>query len=510
MKRNLLFLMVLILVAVFPVQSALAVAPSADDWADFKAAFDQAIDGLEADPDTAQGELANAQTIFDERFDLSDVHSSAKDRVRVAFGAAQSALSAGDRMGLAEQSEIAEKSALALIFTELEAALDAGRIEDANGWFAVMAAQLKLGQDHELTEQMNSLKSGTAAEGGATVIDGLALKLADKVAEELDEAVALADPDSPERDVAEARIKAAEGIGYFQAIAARVHNKIGLKDGSVVSGAVGSVYASLLDGDWELAAEHADIAKNELEEFAPHEEMSASAFDKGIADIQGILAAVRTETAAGNTEAAKHQAQDAWGAFVVVEPEIRRLDVNRYVAIEKIFPIIQEHPEVADVDELSNLFTEVAAVNSGEQDASQASISDTAITFFETWRHILFGLLALLGIYPIYLITKAFGWRHRAWRNIGIFMILLIIPVFMEALGRLGVEAKIETLQAFSFAVNEYAMLVWGLIMFTAFLFAINGLRAFCAQFGIEAIGVRQPEIDVPAPDSSDVETPVK
>lgn len=508
MKRNFIFMVLVALAVVFSAQAAWA-APSSNDWVEYKAAFDEAITLSEAGDQAGAGAaLAGAVRILDDKFVMADqADSAAIGRVRAAFGAANQAVSEKNIAEVAVQSEIAEKTTLVFVFTEIERNLAKGNAEEASGWFDMMAVQLKLPADHNLVKEMKTLRTAKPANIKKTkLIGNIATALAGKVAEELDESLALSDPKSAQRDMGEARIKAAEGIGYFRAVEPKIAKKLGVGGAAALGGAVEAVYGAVTEGDFKAASENAEIAEDELEEFAPAKKITGSDFNNGIRDIQAILADVKKAAAAGDTEEAKSLADDGWDAFHAIEPELRRLDAARYVAIEQVFPRLQEHPKSADADKLSKLFGEVADVKRGKQRAARASLNQVVVTSFESWRPFLFALLALLGVYPIYLIVKAFGWAHRAWRNIGIFIILLIVPVFMEAVGRLGVEFKIKALQALSFQVSEYAMLAWGLITLVAFLFAISGLRAFCSQFGIEAFGVKLPPVELILPEKTPVE----
>lgn len=494
MKRFWLLLLAFALL-ISPANAALAdYQPTASDWVVFKQEMDKARELLKKSKDDAKQQLRETKQMYENKFkDNAVASNSIKSQIDSAWAAALDAAQNGNELKLAIETEIIEKVTLAFVYSTFKAKLKESS-NQAWGWFTIMASQLKLNSNHEMVKEMEQLRNKSAVTEKDTnkVVNGLAVLLVNKVAEEVDEALEAAKPKNGSPDLAEAQIKAAEALGYFQSIKSFSEQKLGYKDTALLEGLLNQIKNQIADNNIAKASQAAEVLKEELEELGPTTKMAGEEFTKTINEIKNILTHAEEEIKQGQLEQAKNLANDAWSSFTKIEGEIRRLDVARYVKIEKIFPKIQEHPSTQDAQELKDIFSEVLAVKSGQKTVGRSSLDEVIVTGFENIQPIFFALLALLGIYPVYLIIKAFGWGHRAWRNIGIFIMLLIVPVFMEALGRIGVEFKIASLQALSFTVNEYAKMVWGLIVLAAFLFAINGLRQFCAQFGVKAIGVRQ------------------
>jgi len=468
--------------------------PDANVWLNFKEQLGKTTE-LMGNSGAAALQLQKAKQIYEQMFaPISKSEPALNLELNTAWAAAKEAVQNGDKLELMLATETIEKTTLALVFHKFKALMQAGKVTDAWSWFTVIAAQLRLESNHSLVKKMQAAKARgkVSARQAASIVTGLNGALAAKVTEEIDEALEAAKPESGQADLAEAQVKAAEGLGYYYSIRSFISQKLGYKEAALLQGLLSQIRSSLAAAQVETASQAAETLKEELEEVEAAKKVSRSEFSQTLNKLQVILAHAAAETKKGEVEQAKILAKEAWSSFTKVEAEIRRLDVARYVKIEKLFPKVQEQSTVADIQELNNLFKAVLAVKSGQGAAGQASLDQTVVSSFENIQPFFFLLLALLGIYPVYLIIKAFGWGHRAWRNIGIFIILLIVPVFMEALGRLGVEFKITSLQALSFTVNEYAKMAWGLIVLAAFLFAISGLRQFCAQFGVKAIGVRQ------------------
>ena len=493
MRRLALIIAVMTALVLILPTTALAADPAAP-WGEFKAALSKASTLVKTDTGAAGIEAAKAHDIYDGKILPGLIaEKSAKAVVLAAIVDAHEAARHGDALGLEVASERAEKTMLGLFLSTFENKLDNQETESAKQWFDIIAAQLKFPAAADMFGEMKAIEADPklAKTEGKDIVNDFVAKIVDKIGEELDEAIVAADPKSKDKDMGVAQVKAAEGLGYFKAGEGKIAKKLGYEDTARIAGLLDKVYSALVDGDWETAEEAADVAKRELAEIETTKKISGSAFVQQVTQVKASLSAAAKEAGDGKADDAKKLADDAWTGFTRVESQVREVDPANYVKIEKLFGQVKESPKAGDLNQLSELFSGIAAIESGQQKAARVSTTEAIFTTFERVQPVLFLLLALIGIYPIYLITRAFGWRHKAWRNIGIFIILLIVPVFMEALGRLGVEMKIETLQALSFTVSEWAKMAWALIVLAAFLFAISGLRAFCTQFGIKAIGVR-------------------
>lgn len=501
--RRFWFLLLVVILLTNPANIVLAAnqQPTASDWAIFKEEMSKVNQLLKKSKNDAYQQLIKTKQNYEHKFTEQAVASnSVKLQIDSAWTAAANAVQNGEKLRLAIETEIIEKTTLALVYTTFKTKLTENKINQAWDWFSIMASQFKLNSKQELVKQMQQIRTKTTVSEKAInkLVNGLAVFFTNKVAEEIDEALEAASAANGRPDLAEAQIKAAEGVGYYQSIKSFSEQKLGYKDAALLEGLLNQIKNQIADNDITKARQAAEVLKEELAELTSTKQLSDTDLTQSINKIKKILTHVGQEIKKGELNQAKNLANDAWNSFTKIEGEIRRLDVTRYVKIEKIFPKIQEHPSEEDVQELKDIFSQVLAVKSGQETVARAPLDEIVVTGFENIQPFFFALLALLGIYPLYLIIKAFGWGHRAWRNIGIFIILLIVPVFMEAFGRLGVEFKITSLQALSFTVNEYAKMVWALMVLAAFLFAINGLRQFCSQFGVKAIGVRQ-QIEQPA-----------
>ena len=107
-------------------------------------------------------------------------------------------------------------------------------------------------------------------------------------------------------------------------------------------------------------------------------------------------------------------------------------------------------------------------------------------------RGVLFLLVALAFLYPIYLMNLAFGGRNPYWRLIGFAMVLLFLAPLAEGLAWLGSALAsltgwegLEALNALSVLSNPLAQMVWLIVLAACVILATFGFRGIARQFGL-------------------------
>ena len=105
---------------------------------------------------------------------------------------------------------------------------------------------------------------------------------------------------------------------------------------------------------------------------------------------------------------------------------------------------------------------------------------------------LLFLIVGLLALYPLYLLNLAFGGRNNSWKAIAASLLLLFVPVLLEGLGGtfaylgdlLGVPV-LRSLGNLSLHQGAWGMPVWLLLAAGAVGLASYGFRGLCRQFGL-------------------------
>ena len=107
-------------------------------------------------------------------------------------------------------------------------------------------------------------------------------------------------------------------------------------------------------------------------------------------------------------------------------------------------------------------------------------------------------VLGVLAIVQLVLLNMAFGGGNRNWRLVGWALLLLVVPVFYEALAALGsiladllAMPSLEALSRWSMFRSTTGQVAWALLVFVGLLLATIGLRGICVQFGLLGRGRR-------------------
>ncbi|GAA5514354.1 hypothetical protein Dcar01_03109 [Deinococcus carri] len=162
-----------------------------------------------------------------------------------------------------------------------------------------------------------------------------------------------------------------------------------------------------------------------------------------------------------------------------------------------------------DVQALLAEFGGVEASVTGQGHSTVDALSaGVARTFSGSLRAVVFLLLALLGLVPLYLLNLAFGGRNPYWRAITAALALLLLPVFLE--GVFGFLGWVGDLSGVAFLRAAPSLTLWqgvyGLplrALFTALAIGLAsyGFWGLCVQFGLlgrqrAASPAAQPSLD--------------
>lgn len=107
-------------------------------------------------------------------------------------------------------------------------------------------------------------------------------------------------------------------------------------------------------------------------------------------------------------------------------------------------------------------------------------------------RAALFFVLALISIYPLYLLNLAFGNRNPYWRGVLGGLLLLLLPLLLEGvfgllgwLGDLAGVGALRSLTNLTLTQNAWGGPVWALSLMLALTALTYGFRGLCTQFGL-------------------------
>ncbi|AZI42961.1 hypothetical protein EHF33_09575 [Deinococcus psychrotolerans] len=141
------------------------------------------------------------------------------------------------------------------------------------------------------------------------------------------------------------------------------------------------------------------------------------------------------------------------------------------------------------IGDLANVEAEVKGQTGSVLNASAASVSRGV---GGSIRAALFFVLALVSLYPLYLLNLAFGSRNPYWRSVLGGLVLLLLPLLLEGvfgllgwLGDLVGFGALRSLTNLTLTQNAWGGPVWALSLVLALTALTYGFRGLCIQFGL-------------------------
>jgi len=249
--------------------------------------------------------------------------------------------------------------------------------------------------------------------------------------------------------------------------------------------------------DWTTTLRSAGIAE------AQAERQATALVDAGYGSVQDVTDVLAAD--AGRAVAALRVGDDAGARAYVsdvaavyrgsVAGLLQARDASVASDTEEVLASLAERPSLREHD-LTLLAAQVDAVEralSGRSQDAGLAFERTVDGLWSTWTRL--GVLLVLGVLAIVqlvLLNMAFGGGNRNWRLVGWALLLLVVPIFYEALVALGsiladvlAMPELELLARWSMFRSTTGQVVWAVLGFVGLLLATIGLRGICVQFGL-------------------------
>lgn len=140
------------------------------------------------------------------------------------------------------------------------------------------------------------------------------------------------------------------------------------------------------------------------------------------------------------------------------------------------------------IAELGNLESRAGAQPTSTLDSLSTGVARIGAPIWP----LLFLIVGLLSLYPLYLLNLAFGGRNNYWRAIAVSLGLLFLPVLLEGLGGffaylgdLSGAPFLRSLGNLSLRQGAWGLPVWLLLAAGAVALSSYGFRGLCRQFGL-------------------------
>ncbi|RMF90215.1 MAG: hypothetical protein D6733_04425, partial [Methanobacteriota archaeon] len=157
---------------------------------------------------------------------------------------------------------------------------------------------------------------------------------------------------------------------------------------------------------------------------------------------------------------------DALTIFNQIRDPMADLDPELFIKIRNGFVDSRRDPSLENINRLIENVDLAILTFQGKREPPEATLALRILVLwgrFGVYAFITLAFIAFLALLRMLRIVK-----RPEFRALSIFMILIISPIFLEGMGRLGALLKIPLLQSFSFTTSEYVTLIWAVGMFLA------------------------------------------
>ncbi|MEE9151210.1 MAG: ethylbenzene dehydrogenase-related protein, partial [Thermoplasmata archaeon] len=166
---------------------------------------------------------------------------------------------------------------------------------------------------------------------------------------------------------------------------------------------------------------------------------------------------------------------DALTIYNRVRNTLADKDPDLHITIRNGFVESRRNPSEENLDALMQRIDDATLTLQGKREPKEPSWGLKLLALWGKIQLYVFILLAALVIYPIYRTLKTS--RLPELRYMSLFVFLVIIPIFLEGVGRLGILLQIPFLESLSFTTNEYLTLGWVALMYIAIFVGRRGFN---------------------------------
>jgi PAS domain S-box-containing protein len=189
--------------------------------------------------------------------------------------------------------------------------------------------------------------------------------------------------------------------------------------------------------------------------------------------VRDYLTTAKVYAGRGDGGLAASEINYALALFDDIRDETSSVDPELYIRMKDRFTQAKRVPSVENINALIEDADLMILTLQGKRVPPKATLVQRFLVVWGQVQPYFFIFLAALVLYPIYRTVQT--GRKPVFRKMSVFLFLVMAPVLLEGLGRLGMVLGIPFLYTFSFMTSEYATLLWALLMFIAIFFARAG-----------------------------------
>jgi hypothetical protein len=157
---------------------------------------------------------------------------------------------------------------------------------------------------------------------------------------------------------------------------------------------------------------------------------------------------------------------DALVIFNRIRDSIAEVDPELFINIRNSFVDSRRNPSLENVDALIENIDIAILTLQGKREPPEATLWLKILVLWGRYGIYAFVALSIIVLYPIYRMISII--KKPQFRNLGLFMLIIIAPLLLEGVGRLSAIFKIPLLQNFSFTTSESVTIFWVAAMYLA------------------------------------------
>ena len=224
---------------------------------------------------------------------------------------------------------------------------------------------------------------------------------------------------------------------------------------------------------------------------------------EAVEEVRDEIGLAVTALGRGDAEEGRYRLERAFYKFrMQVEPVFVHIHPSLTEAISRSLNLLSQATGIRTLDALTAYEAVEALRQSFLQGPRQDLWLNLKLALLQSAgvpRAVFFLLAGALSFFPLYLLRLTFGGRNVYWNLLGLAFLVLLLPIFAEALSYFGsILADYGNLPALAFLSNLsigqglLPYLAWGFTIFLVVALAGAGLRGIAAQFGL--LREREPE----------------
>ncbi len=191
--------------------------------------------------------------------------------------------------------------------------------------------------------------------------------------------------------------------------------------------------------------------------------------------IKDYLTVAQAQILNNEPEKAVSNVGDALILYNEISGDVANIDHELYLSTKNQFSDVNRIPTEEGIVTLKTAIDDTILTFQGKREPAEATFKLKLLVLWGKIQLFTLILLALFSIVPIYMAIHV--GRKPTFRRLSIFIIVFVVPLLFEGVGRIGILLKISFLQNFSFLTNELATLQWAILMFFGLIIAKSGFE---------------------------------